>query len=129
MGAAVATLLRSASVADDAHAEKGFRCLRELRRACVQEEEATPFNEQLRALRAELAERAARGGAELWARLAADDELRLGLISEDEVGGAGVDRAGAGAFVEAPLAPAAPASATPAAVADDDDDDFGALDD
>jgi len=117
----IRTLFKQAIEANDAMADQGFVCLRELRRACVQEEEPGPYNELMRGLRDEWA-----GGARhaFWARLDRDDDLRRGLICADETDESSVSAADAMAFVQGgPPQPAEPApAATPAA-----DDEYGDL--
>ena len=81
------SLLSSAPSHEDAQALKGFACLRELRRAAVQEEEPAAFNACLRRLKEQYMGGGAGAGASrtpFWAAIVNDAGLQPGLITADE---------------------------------------------
>ena len=126
MGEIVVLLLGQAGDAPDAPvAEKGFRCLRELRCGAVREDLPAPFNETLRKLRDLYGDGGAAGA--MWARLFEEcGKAGGGLITADEVPGeSDVSEEAVRAFwtassAEMPLPPAPP----PATSAANDDGDL-----
>ena len=74
-------LLDQAATHTDADADKAFRCLREFRRAAVQEEEPGYFNKCLRDLKTHFM---SRGKTEFWSAIIHDESLQPGLITAAE---------------------------------------------
>jgi ATP-dependent DNA helicase 2 subunit 2 len=129
MEAVTLSLFARAARPDDAAAAKAFRCLRELRRACVQEDEPTPYNEFLDTIKKLwLPDTATAAGATpsrepFWSALAADTELSAGKISRAEAEDSTFSEEEARAFLHA-AAPAAPSPAAAAAPFHYEADDF-----
>ena len=123
MARVVKDLFAAASSADDASATKAYACVRELRRASVQEEEVGYYNLLLDNLKT------AWGGGRVafWRALLADAELKAGKITADETEDSEVTAAQAAEFwrdVDGGAAAAAvPAATQPGATQDEDEYD------
>ena len=123
MAHVVKDLFAAASSADDASATKAYACVRELRRASVQEEEVGYYNDLLASLKT------AWGGGRVafWRALLADAELKAGKITADETEDSEVTAAQAAEFwrdVDGGAAAAAvPAATQPGATQDEDEYD------
>ena len=123
MAHVVKDLFAAASSADDASATKAYACVRELRRASVQEEEVGYYNDLLASLKT------AWGGGRVgfWRALLADAELKAGKITADETEDSEVTAEQAAEFwrdVDGGAAAAAvPAATQPGATQDEDEYD------
>lgn len=131
MEAVTLSLLAQAARPDDAPAAKAFRCLRELRRACVQEDEPGQYNELLEAIKklwlpdaAAAAAGATPSREAFWAALAADAELSAGKISHAEAEDSPLSEEEARAFIRVAAPAATPPAAAAAPPAPDEKDDF-----
>lgn len=116
---AIDDLLDRAATPGDKSGAAAFTCLREMRRACVEQEEPATFNELAQRLKRKWQDA---GKADFWAAFAKDAVLKEGLISSDEVEESEVAPADARAFVEAASVAAVPPALAPDAVADEFDD-------
>ena len=125
------SLLEMAPSHEDAQALKGFACLRELRRAAVQEEEPVPFNACLGRLRAQCMGRGVGGAAArtpFWAAIVSDAGLQPGLITADETEESTVTAAEAAAFFATDMGATQEGEVAAPAGTQDDDDEYGDLD-
>ena len=125
------SLLSSAPSHEDAQALKGFACLRELRRAAVQEEEPAAFNACLRRLKEQYMGGGAGAAASrtpFWAAIVNDAGLQPGLITADETEESEVSAAEAAAFFATDMGATQDGAVAAPAGTQDDDDEYGALD-
>ena len=125
------SLLEMAPSHEDAQALKGFACLRELRRAAVQEEEPSAFNACLTKLKAQYMGRGAGGAASrtpFWAAIVSDAGLQPGLITADETEESEVTAAEAAAFFATDMGATQEGDVAAPAGTQDDDDEYGDLD-
>jgi ATP-dependent DNA helicase 2 subunit 2 len=129
MEAVTLSLLEQAARPDDLPAAKAFRCLRELRRACVDMDEPAPYNtllDKLKALWLPVAG-AAPSREAFWTALAADADLSAGKISNTEAEDSHVSPQEARAFLLRTPPPSALPLAAEAPPAPDEEDDFADL--
>ena len=131
MEAVLISLLSSAPSHEDAQALKGFACLRELRRAAVQEEEPAAFNACLRRLKEQYMGGGAGAAASrtpFWAAIVNDAGLQPGLITADETEESEVSAVEAAAFFATDMGATQDGAVAAPAGTQDDDDEYGALD-
>ena len=131
MEAVLISLLSTAPSHEDAQALKGFACLRELRRAAVQEEEPAAFNACLRRLKEQYMGGGAGAAASrtpFWAAIVNDAGLQPGLITADETEESEVSAAEAAAFFATDMGATQDGAVAAPAGTQDDDDEYGALD-
>ena len=119
-------LLEMATSHEDAAALKGFACLRELRRAAVQEEEPRTFNACLRKLKVQYLGTAAK--AAFWAAIATDPLLQPGLVTAEETEESGVTAAEAATFLATGMDATKDGDMAAPADVQDEDDEYGGLD-
>lgn len=122
--AVIRQLLDQAASHADADASKAFRCLREFRRAAVQEDEPEYFNKCLRGLKAQFM--GPRGKTDFWSAVTHDEMLQPGLITAAETEESDVSAEQAASFFAADVGGATQAMETeeaPQAA----DDEYGDL--
>ena len=107
-----------------ADADKAFRCLREFRRAAVQEEEPGYFNKCLRDLKPHFM---SRGKTEFWSAIIHDESLQPGLITAAETEESDVSAEQAASFFAADVGGATQAMDIEEAP-QGGDDEYGDLD-
>ena len=125
------SLLEMAPSHEDAQALKGFACLRELRRAAVQEEEPAAFNACLRKLKLQYMGSgvgAAASRTPFWAAIVSDAGLQPGLITADETEESELTAAEAAAFFATDMGATQEGEVAAPAGTQDDDDEYGDLD-
>ena len=125
------SLLGMAPSHEDAQALKGFACLRELRRAAVQEEEPAAFNACLRRLKEQYMGGGAGAAASrtpFWAAIVNDAGLQPGLITADETEESQFSAAEAAAFFATAMGATQDGDVAAPAGTQDDDDEYGGLD-
>ena len=116
---------------EDAQALKGFACLRELRRAAVQEEEPAAFNACLRKLKLQYMGSgvgAAASRTPFWAAIVSDAGLQPGLITADETEESELTAAEAVTFFATDMGATQEGEVAAPAGTQDDDDEYGDLD-
>lgn len=118
-------LLDLAASHADPDADKAFRCLREFRRAAVQEEDPEYFNRCLRGLKSHFM--GPRGKTEFWSAIIHDEMLQPGLITAAETEESDVSAEQAASFFAADVG--APTQAMDIEEAPQPvDDEYGELD-
>lgn len=123
-------LMAQAARPDDAAGLKAYRCLRELRRACVQQAKPQLYNtflERLRDLWMPAVGSASHARESFWRVLATDADLSKGKISCDETEASSVTAREAREFLTRAVAPNVLALAAPEKHAAMEDDDFDDL--
>ena len=131
MEAVLISLLEMAPSHEDAQALKGFACLRELRRAAVQEQEPAAFNACLRKLKLQYMGSGVGAAASrtlFWAAIVSDAGLQPGLITADETEESELTAAEAAAFFATDMGATQEGDVAAPAGTQDDDDEYGDLD-